>query len=153
MAAQNVCFFNKYGFCKYSDKCRKYHEKELCEKSDCEIRECSFRHPRVCKYYRDWGFCKFGEWCMFSHKINKNNAVKNDEVKKLERKLKDIELELEKQNEKVLKLENEMKDIYLKVSEKDQTISKINKKLNVLNEKMKVDFESRFENIEKFEID
>ena len=145
MAAQNVWVW----VCKYSYRCRKYHEKELCEKSDCEIRECSFRHPIVCKFYRDWGFCKFGEWCMFSHKINKNNAVKNDEVKKLERKLKDIELELEKQNEKVLKLENEMKDIYLKVSEKDQTISKINKKLNVLNEKMKVDFESRFENIEK----
>ena len=102
MAAQNVCFFNKYGFCKYSDKCRKYHEKELCEKSNCEIRECSFRHPRICKFFRDWGFCKFGEWCMFSHKNNKNNAVKNDEVKKLERKLKDIELELEKQNEKLI---------------------------------------------------
>ena len=39
---------------------------------------------------------------MFSHKNNKNNAVKNDEVKKLERKLKDIELELEKQNEKLI---------------------------------------------------
>ena len=61
---------------------------------------------------------------MFSHKINKNNAAKNYEVKKLERKVKDVELELEKQNEKILILENEMKDIYLKVSEKDQTISK-----------------------------
>ena len=86
---------------------------------------------------------------MFSHKINRNNAVKNEEVKKLERKLKDIELELEKQNGKILKLENEMKDVYLKVSEKDQTISKINKKQNVLYEKMKVDFESRFEILRK----
>ena len=45
---------------------------------------------------------------MFSH-FNRNNAVKNDEVKKLERKLKDVELVLEKQNEKILKIENEMK--------------------------------------------
>ena len=142
MAAQNVCFFNKYGFCKY-------HEKELCEKSDCEIRKCSLRHPRICKFFQDFGFCKFNEWCMFSHKISKNNSVKNEELKKLEHKLKVVELELENKNKKIVKLKNEIKDIYLKFSEKDQTISKINKKLNILNEKMKIDFESRFENIEK----
>ena len=148
-AHQDDCFFNKYGFCKYSDRCRKYHEKELCEKSDCEIRECSLRHPKMCKFFQDFGFCKFNEWCMFSHKTNNNNSVKNDELKKLEHKLKAVELDLENKNEKIVKLENEIKDIYLKVSEKDQTISKINNKLNALNEKIKVDFENSFENIEK----
>ena len=77
--------------------------------------------------------------------------MKNDELNKLEDKLKAVEFELEKKNEKILKLENEIKDIYLKVSEKDQTISKINKKLNALNEKMVCidNFVNRFENLEK----
>ena len=151
MAAQNVCFYNKYGFCKYLERCRKYHETEVCEKTNCGIRECSLRHPRVCKFFRDLGFCKFSEWCKFSHKLNKNNAVKNDELNKLEDRLKAVEFELENKNAKLLKLENEIKDVYVKVSEKDQTISKINKKLNVLNEKMMsiVNFETRFENLEK----
>ena len=88
MAAQNICFFNKYGFCKYSERCRQYHEIRICEKLDCEIRECHLRHPKVCKFYRDLGFCKFSEWCKFSHKVNKID--KDDIITKLEEKVKNL---------------------------------------------------------------
>ena len=71
MAAHNICFYNKYGFCKYLETCRKYHENKKCDKFNCEIRECDLRHPKVCKFFRDLGFCKFSEWCKFSHKIDK----------------------------------------------------------------------------------
>ena len=74
---QNVCFFNKYGYCKFLKKCRKYHEDKNCEKIDCEISECSFRHPIMCKFFQDFGFCKFGEWCKFAHKDHKVTS-KND---------------------------------------------------------------------------
>ena len=83
MATQNICFFNKYCFCKYLERCRKYHESKSCEKSSCEIRVCEFRHPKACKFFRDFGFCKFGEWCKFSHKIDRNIINKTDDVKKL----------------------------------------------------------------------
>ena len=68
MAAQNVCGFNKYGFCRYQDRCRKYHEKNLCENAKCVVKECVRRHPRFRKYLRDYGYCKFGEWCMKTSK-------------------------------------------------------------------------------------
>ena len=100
MAAQNICFFNKYGFCKYSEKCRKFHEKNICEKVDCEIRECKLRHPKACRYFRDFGFCKFGDWCKFTHKV-KGNTVKHHDVKKLEEKLESMEIQLTKKNEKI----------------------------------------------------
>ena len=74
MAAQNVCFFNKYGFCKYSDRCRKYHEKELCEKSDCEIRECSLKHPKMCKFFQDFDIC--------TYKTKSENGIKIHKAKK-----------------------------------------------------------------------
>ena len=40
--------------------------KESCELSSCEISNCFKRHPKKCKFYRDYGKCKFDP-CMFSH--------------------------------------------------------------------------------------
>ena len=171
MATQTICYFNKYGFCKYLEKCRKHHDNIICEKSQSEIRECHQRHPRECKYFRDLGFCKFSEWCRFSHNVGKNNSVKNEQIEKLEdkivcikselemeykkvldvkneeiRKLEDriesVESELKKKKQiKALDLEGEIKDVYLKVTEKDQTLSKMNKKMNVLKEKVTLLFD------------
>ena len=105
MATQDICFYNKYGFCKYLETCRKKHENSICEKKDCEIMKCNLRHPKECKFYRDYGFCKFSEWCRFSH--NNSNARKNlsenDEIKKLKDNLKTVETVIEKNNEKVRK--------------------------------------------------
>ena len=108
MATQNICFFNKYGFCKYLENCRNYHENKKCEKSNCEIRECQLRHPKICKFFRDYGFCKFSEWCRFSHDVVKDASENDSEVKKLEEKLNTVEIELKQNSEKVLKLESQI---------------------------------------------
>ena len=151
MAAQNICFYNKFGFCKYLEKCRKFHENKKCEKFDCEIRDCPYRHPKVCKFFRDFGFCKFSEWCKFSHNVDKTTNTENEEVKKLEVRLKSVEAELKKKSEKVVKLEAEIMDINRKISEKDQNVSKINKKFNFLKEKVTLlfDLEAKFDTLEK----
>ena len=133
MAAQNVCFFNKYGFCKFLEKCRNFHEKVVCEKSNCEIRECNLRHPRTCRYLRDFGFCKFMDWCKYSHKIVRN--YENDNTKKFEEKLCTYEDQLKKKVDMISKLESEIEDLHLKFSEQKQSMIKINKKLNILKEK------------------
>ena len=151
MAAQNICFFNKFGFCKYLDHCRKHHENKLCENKECEVRECQLRHPIKCKYYRDFGYCKFGEWCSFSHRVHVNVSAGKENIEKLDEKLKTLESELDKNSENIKKLEAEIKDMNLKISEKDQTISKMNKKYNFLKEKVTIlfDLESKFEVPEK----
>ena len=41
---ENV-FFSKYGFWNYSERCKRYHENEICEKYDCEIRKYHLRLP------------------------------------------------------------------------------------------------------------
>ena len=141
MATQNICFFDKYGFCKNLENCRNYHENKKCEKLNCEIRDCQLRHPKICKFFRDYGFCKFSEWCRFSHEVVKDASENDSEVKKLEEKLNTVEIELKKNSEKVLKLESEIKDMHLKLSEKEQNVSKINKKYNVLKEKLTLLFD------------
>ena len=152
MATQsNICFFNKYGFCKYLEKCKRYHENTICDKIKCEKRECPLRHPRVCRFYRDLGFCKFSEWCKFSHNDDKNSEEKNEVVKKFEERIKAIENEIEKKCKKILELENELKDMYVKITEKDHTISKVNKKFNVLKENVTLlfDLEGKIDRVVK----
>ena len=85
--------------------CRLMHVKELCSESECEIKKCSRRHPRECRYYRDYNRCKFGEYCFFSHDtINQSNVVINTSVEKMESKVKVIEKQVEEMKEQILKL-------------------------------------------------
>ena len=151
MATQNTCFFNKYGFCKYLEKCRRYHENKKCEKLDCEIRDCPLRHPKVCRFFRDFRFCKFCEWCKFAHEVLRNSSSSNEEIERLQNKLMAVENDLKKNSEKVLELENQLKDIKHKLSEKEQTVSKVNKKFNFLKPKVTLlfDFETKVGTIEE----
>ena len=80
MAAQNVCRYFKFGFCKFTDKCRFMHISQVCENPSCEINHCKLRHPRVCKYFRDYNRCKFSEWCAFKHIENNNLSVESTRV-------------------------------------------------------------------------
>ena len=47
----------------------------------------------------DYGFCKFTDWCKFSHKMVTNND-RNDEVKKLEKNLEALENKVKSKDEK-----------------------------------------------------
>ena len=67
MASKFICRTNKFGYCWYGEKCKNKHVNELCEKRNCEIFNCEKRHPKICKYKRDYGYCKFKEYCKFSH--------------------------------------------------------------------------------------
>ena len=67
MATLNVCRYFKFGFCKFTDMCKFMHVNQCCENPSCEIKQCNLRHPRICKFYRDYNRCKFGEWCAFKH--------------------------------------------------------------------------------------
>ena len=84
MATQNVCKYHKFGFCKYSEKCRFPHVKEECENKECEVRSCNLRHPKICTYYKDYRRWKFGEWCSFKH-VEKIEINKREIFEKLDR--------------------------------------------------------------------
>ena len=60
MAAAGVCRYAKFGFCKHGEKCRNIHFQEICEKESCDnILNCHKRHPAMCKYFTEYGRCKF----------------------------------------------------------------------------------------------
>ena len=108
MAAQNVtnvCLYFKFGYCKHKDCCRKKHVKEVCDTKACEISTCSLRHPKICKFYREYGQCKFNP-CLFRHvdTIIDIDALKRENENILER-LQTIDTKLEALNVKILESE------------------------------------------------
>ena len=103
--SQSVCYFNKYGHCKFQKKCRKMHIDKICESLECEPRKCTLRHPKVCSFYRDYRFCKFSEYCSFSHNT-RNNL--NDG---LEKEISEIKIKLDLLREKEDDYDNQIRSL------------------------------------------
>ena len=115
MATQSLCNYNKFGFCKFREVCRKQHVKELCEELSCDGKTCIQRHPKECKFFRNRGYCKFGEWCHFLHVVRKNPEIEKikEENKAILEKLNALEkllLEKDKEMEQILKAIQETKN-------------------------------------------
>ena len=112
---QNVCIFNKYGYCKFKYTCRKQHIQEKCSNEKCEILRCSLRHPKICRYFRDFGNCKFGEWCSFRHEIKVNKDIEDmkktldAKIETYETRLKTLETCLAEKDVNISQLEENLK--------------------------------------------
>jgi hypothetical protein len=56
------CRYYNRGFCKHKIKCRYVHPDKICkkylEKQTCEDKQCSDRHPKLCKWLKRTGGCK-----------------------------------------------------------------------------------------------
>ena len=133
MANRGLCPFNKFGYCRYLDTCRKKHTKDICEIPQCEVNKCSKRHPRTCKYYQEYGRCKFGEDCSYKHNKNETNS---EIVKELENLKKKAEAEIESLKVKVAACERKLDEVNSiltgkKVLDENDKIEDIQKELNV----------------------
>ena len=121
---EQLCKFNQEGFCKFGANCYKRHENEICNRNQCESPQCSKRHPQLCKFYFQFGQCKFGDICAFSHRredtsnrekrsLEKEVEELKDEIKNMKEentktKEKDLEKEVESLKEDMKKLKEEM---------------------------------------------
>ena len=93
---QKVCDHNKYGFCKFSNRRRQKHIDIKCENQTCEIKTCFKRHPKECRYYRSYGRCKFGIYCLYEH-INERNDLR-EEVDNIKVSLRVLENKMDEKN-------------------------------------------------------
>ena len=85
------------------------HNDIICESFECDPRKCNLRHPKVCSFYRDYNYCKFLEYCSFSHNI------RNDNNDALEKEIVEIRKQLDLLKEK----ENYCEKEIIKLSEKN----------------------------------
>ena len=128
MAAPILLLFNKFGYCKFGETCRKHHINQICDESSCEINACKQRHPQVCRYFQKYGRCKFSP-CAFKHEVF------IDHNEKLEKDIKDL-------SDKIHFLEEI-------IMTKEKTIDEIT--ANLLKMERKQSENSRGSNTEAFE--
>ena len=84
---------------------------ENCSQLKCDIEQCRLRHPQVCRYFRDIGYCKFGEWWLFKH----DGVIQGSkEIKELTDKLKNIEKIISEKNKDIESLEKIMTESFEK---------------------------------------
>ena len=120
MISETVCWHNKFGYCKFGVKCFRKHDNRICENVGCLILDCPLRHPKNCRYFLEFHYCKFGTFCKFNHKIEESSDAKKElddlqtEIKRLEDKIKHMEIEIESKTKEIEKIkedfENEMKE-------------------------------------------
>ena len=113
MATQNVCQYFKFRHCKFSEKCRKLHVNEHCENLNCEIRNCNLRHPRICKFFREYNRCKFSDYCSFKH-VKSSNSF--NQYKEILEKLDNLAKLIEKKDEMLNILDAKVKVLEEKIN-------------------------------------
>jgi hypothetical protein len=124
-----VCQFQKFGYCKFKEECKRKHLAQVCENlSGCiNKKHCEKRHPKNCKKYASEVGCRHGKDCAYNHhetkQVEESNELK-EKIMILEKKVAEMIKEtsrLEKLDtvvkaliRKVLTLENEIEEIKTK---------------------------------------
>ena len=79
---EDVCRKNKHGYCMYGDTCHFRHIDEVCSDKICNVFNCEKRHPKLCKFFREYHRCKFTTFCRYSHTVTDNDEqIKEIEIK------------------------------------------------------------------------
>ena len=128
---REVCQYDKFGYCRYKDMCKKIHFSTECEDlDDCEnLRTCQKRHPKRCKRYVT-GKCRFENGCAYNHQ-KQPKAKDHDHLKEkvellekgvkkdndnLKQKIEVLEKVTHALTRKVLSLEKELEDSKIKIN-------------------------------------
>ena len=116
MVEETICKHNQYGFCKFADKCRYHHIQGICTSPQCELSNCTLRHPKKCRYFHNYNNCKFGDHCAYDHTLQSNGKETNKE-KDILKVIQDLKDEIDSLKEKNNKLEERINDL------EDDTVS------------------------------
>ena len=136
---KSVCRYNKFGYCKFSDKCHFRHNDIICNDKNCNVFNCEKRHPKICTFYRDFGRCKFTNFCKYNHEKQIDIKENSEKIKEMETKLQKLEKsgnvskDASSNNEKIKNLETKTENIQNKISEKDLEFEK---QINILQNKI-----------------
>ena len=137
MNGNSVCRFNQFGFCKFRNSFFRKHVKSICENVRCLKSDCELRHPIMCRYFSQYNYCKFGEYCKFKH-----GEFRSSEIDKEIEKLK---LEIDKLGKIVNVKENEIKskDIEIRKLSTDDTVKLMKKVENIEQQNEAFEYENK----------
>jgi len=131
-----VCRFNQFGFCRFGNLCFRKHENQKCENVSCDVKRCSFRHPRKCRYYLEYKNCKFGSYCKYSHDLTPMDTHV-EEIDKLKKNIDDLKKVIAEKDTELKEKDEEIKRIEKRIIfEKDKIIEEKDNKITNLRNKI-----------------
>lgn len=104
---KEICKHNQTGYCKHGNHCKRKHVNEICPYfKNCSENTCALRHPKTCRYFSMYQYCKF-ENCAYAH-----SKVRNMEnLEKIENEFEELKSEIHAMKEKNNMLENKIRNI------------------------------------------
>ena len=154
---EQICRYNKFGYCKYGDKCHFRHINEKCVTKDCKIHDCEKRHPKICIFKRKFGQCKFTTYCRYEHDKASDTFENSDKIVELENKIENLQQnskatdtqnlnEIKKEtSDKFAAIEQKFQSIKDKLEEKESLFQTLENKFKSMEEV----FEKRINDLEK----
>ena len=100
---------------------------------NCEVESCPLRHPKLCRFYLQFNYCKFGTFCRYRHEKFSNEV--SDEIENLKYTIECLINEIAKKDKEIDNIDNEIKDL----KEKNRDLEKENQEL----QELKVDLKAK----------
>ena len=122
---------------KFVKYCLRRHENKLCENEGCEGHSCLFRHPRKCRYFLQYKYCKFGSFCKFKHEAIENHK----EIEELKQALDTVKLKIAEKDQEIKAKENEIASME-EIKEKNRNLETENKELKIKVKELQSDLET-----------
>ena len=73
--------------------------KTNCVKKNCEVDYCPLRHPRKCRFYLEFNYCKFGTFCRYKHETFSKQV--SNEVENLKHTIECLRKDIVKKDEEI----------------------------------------------------
>ena len=89
-----ICRHFKFGYCKFGARCQFKHVNQECENSSCDISSCDKRHPIICRFYSNFGRCKFSP-CSYKHESRPSIGALENKLNDIENEVKQKDLEIQ----------------------------------------------------------
>ena len=129
-----ICKFNLNGHCKFGETCQQKHISETCYNFPCKLEICEKRHPKKCKFFVEFGMCKFGTYCSFLHKPT-NHDIIFEEMATMKTEIETLKSEKRAILEQLNFVECKMKKIEVKVTENTNNFFDSKEKFKTLENK------------------
>ena len=116
-----------------------------------KVFKCEKRHPKTCSFKRDYGYCKFKEYCRFNHSKPKNIIAIDEKILVIEKEVKNLQ-SCTKPNSYIDKLEEKINAMGQSMEKKIETFeNKMDNQRKDLEEKnAKIsELEIRLDEVEK----
>ena len=133
--AQNVCEYEKFGYCKERDSCPRFHPKVLCDKETCDVTSCNKRHPMPCRNFTK-GECSYGNMCKYDHRKQKNLKDLENKNDSLEKELKHLKSRLTDQDATISSLKQMLENLQLRFNNQENTVNVLKENLEATEENL-----------------